>query len=186
MAPKHVREHGHFTVSLLSSDEARDVVVDESLPCHNKVLRPILEMAKECYVYGIASESIIYAQSSSILSAVRGKHQISLDGDPITGHERLWNAHCGERGTIVILIPAERFNVQELLGGCRDVGMVSNFGSAHTPAAIRFARDSTRDQPMVAACLPRNNGIQWMDIFASHKLAERLWSSAYKVLPLSR
>jgi len=186
MAPKHVREHGHFTVAIISSSEARDVAIDESLPCHDKVLRPLLKMAEECYVYGISSDSRINAQSSSILSAVRGKHQISLDGDPITGHELLWNANGGERGSIVILIPEDRFDAQELLCGCHAIGMMSNFRSGHTPAAIRFARDRTRDEPMIAACLPRNNGIQWMDIFASPKLAERLWSAAYKVLPLWR
>ena len=183
MAPKHVREHGHFTISLMSSSEARDAEIDESLPCHDKVLRPVLKMADECYVYGIASDSPIYAQSSSILCAVRGKYQILLDTDPIASHERLWNAHSGERGSIVILIPEDRFDVQELLCGCHAVGMVSNFSAGHTPAAIRFARAKTRDQPMIAACFPRNNGIQWMDIFASPKVAERLWGTAYKVLP---
>jgi hypothetical protein len=149
MAPKHVREYGTFAVSILSREEHRSSEVHESLSCHRNVLLPLLQAADECCVYGIKQDSRIFEQSSSLLSATRGKHWISLDGDPITGHELLWNAHRGERGSIVILIPEDQFDTQALLSGCHGLFMLSNFRAGHTPAAIQFAREKTKDRPMI-------------------------------------
>jgi len=102
-----VRRRGHFTLFLVST--TRDLDLKGPLPAHENVLRPLLKIATDCFVYGIKPGSRIGKQSKHILISDGRRHRINLAGEPIQGHELLWNADGGERGSIVILCSARRF-----------------------------------------------------------------------------
>ena len=165
---KLIAEHGTFSVELVASGRYDE---DARLPAHDKVLRPLLQAATECWAYGVRPGSDVDRAAKGLLQAARGKHRVSLDDDPLTGHEQFWNAQGGRRGTIVILTQRARFDAAKLFRGCREAFVLTNFRSAHTPAALRFARERARVDDMVAVCLPRNNGIEWMDVHVRPALA---------------
>src|SRR5207244_362647 len=100
---REVARTGRFAVNLTPRSVRWHYNIFSRLPAHEGVLRPILRRADECLVYGIAPDSRIFRISSAILQRDKRRHRIVLSGDPISGHELLWNAHGGERGSIVIL-----------------------------------------------------------------------------------
>lgn len=177
---KFVAQTGTFSMGLVSG---RQWYYDEKskLPVHEKVLRPLLEAASECWAYGLTERSAVFKAAKGILTRVKGKYRVALEGDPISGHELFWNAQGGQRGTIVILIPRAKFDAKRIFSHCKDVWSFDNFLTGHSPAAIRFARESVIASDSVAVCLPRNNGIEWMDVYVNPKRVQKLYDIAIKV-----
>lgn len=103
-----------------------------------------LNTASECWVYGIAPDSSIWSAPSEIPQPHRGKHRIRTDLEMIRGHELLWNATGGKRGTIVILIDAPRLLNLGVFRHCSRPYIMSNMGAAHTPSALRWAKQRVR------------------------------------------
>lgn len=175
------RQAGTFTLELLPGDASR---FDErrSLAIHETVLRPLLAWATQCWAYGVEPGSEVHASAGSLLTKAGRKHAVALDGDPILGHELFWNASGGKRGTIVILGPRDTFDHEALIRHASSVWTFGNFLSGHTPSAIRMARDTVKEQALVACCLPRNNGIQWIDIYSEPAHAVQMLLAARAAL----
>ncbi|MBL9166250.1 MAG: hypothetical protein JNN07_00755 [Verrucomicrobiales bacterium] len=152
-----------------------------SMSVHEEVLRPILASAEECLVYGISEDSRIFQASSSILQRDKGRHRLVLSGDPICGHELLWNAHGGERGSIVILMDPRALDAQRIFPHCYFPYVYANPGACHTPAALRLARKAIHHTRKVALVLPRNNGIEWMEVFAPSEMAVELFQLSWRL-----
>lgn len=133
---------------------------------HRTVIQPLLKASDEAFVYGINNDSDIYKDANSILERWRGKHRIVDTADPISGFEYLWNATGGKRGTITISVPIEKLKIKQILTNCERCWIFGNYRAGHTPAAINYAKKVIESKENAVFCLPRNNGIQWMDIFA--------------------
>ena len=145
---------GTFSVQLVSSSTRWHYREDGKLPAHDKVLRPLLKVATECWAYGIKPASDVYLAASDILERDKGRYRICLEGDPVGGHELFWNAHGGKRGTIVILVPRLKFDAEAIFRGGHEAFVVANFRTGHTPAAIRF-RASVSSLLMSSPCVCR-------------------------------
>lgn len=172
-----IERSSNFNLSLLTPEERWN---DEykSHKVHKTVLKPILAIADKCWAYGIENDSEALSVASSILHREKGKFRVNISGDPITGKEFFWNAHTGKRGTITITVPIERFNPHEIFKACRNVSVVVNYRSGHNSAAINFAHQTLKLNTHIVFCLPRNNGIEWMDVFAPKPLVFELFSKA--------
>jgi hypothetical protein len=164
-----------FTIGMLSQDEKW---ADEHTahPAHDAILRPLLAASSECWVYGLKPDSEAQVAASEILVAERGKYRVNADGDPVVGYEYFWNARGGKRGTIVIIIPAERFP-REIFLHCRGAWVFNNYRAGHTPAAINFAKKKAKEGSVVV-CLPRNNGFEWAEVLAPEPLLLQLFIGA--------
>jgi hypothetical protein len=175
-----VERSSNFTAGLLSSDEKW---ADESAhhAIHDSVLRPLLSVADECWAYGVEENSKVFKSAKAILTKEGRRHKVSLIGDPVTGHELFWNAHGGKRGTIVISVPSEKFDAPAIFPNCRRSFVFTNYRAGHSPGAITYAQRKIQNQTHVVFCLPRNNGLEWMEIFAPKPLVFELFSIAGKL-----
>jgi hypothetical protein len=150
-----------------------------SLPAHESVLRPLVKAASGCWVYEIVPESWIWSVSSEILRPHRGEHRIRTDLEMIRGYELFWNAIGGERGTIVILVDGSTLLSLGVFQHCSRPSITGNMGAAHTPSALRWAKQCVRGAGMAALLLSRNNGMEVMDVLAEPELCLRLFKHAY-------
>ena len=176
---KHISRAGVFSIGMVTRNcEFR---LDESLPSHAKILRPLLAVTKGCWVYDLKPRGPVYKTAAELLESEKGRFRVRLDGDPVSGRELFWNADSGRRGTIVMLIPVEKFPAGVVFRRCHGLWAFGNFLAAHTPAAARFARSQTANGKFIAACLPRNNGIEWLDLFMQPRLALKLFDQARRI-----
>jgi len=176
---QHIARTGVFTIGMIPRN--REFQPEECLPSHTKILRPLLANATECWVYDLKPRGPVYKSAAAILEPEKGRFRVRLEGDPVSGRELFWNADSGRRGTIVILVPADRFPAEKIFRACNGIWAFNNFLTGHTLAAARFARSQAAGSEFIAACLPRNNGIEWMDVFAEPKLALELFNLARRV-----
>lgn len=164
---------GAFTVCVIPSSEYFASRSDPSaaLTCHDTVLRPLLDSAVEVWAYELKEPSEALEYGRSILIREAGKYRIRLGGDPITGHERFWNAAGGARGSIAFVFEPAAFPAARILPHCDRVFVVNNPSTPHSPAAMRFAKATTSRGNRIVAMLSRTNGLQWLSI---HGCAEQL------------
>jgi len=168
---------GTFSVSLVSS-RMQDYDDYAKLPAHKNVIRPLLKSCSECWAYGITPRNEVYRTAKEILELENGRYRVRTEGDPVTNRELFWNANAGRRGTIVFLIPYRKFAASDIFQGGYQTFVATNFLTGHTPAAVRFARKRVALSDVVAICLPRNNGTEWMDVFAKPRKARALFETA--------
>jgi hypothetical protein len=178
-ARQHIARAGVFTIGMVPRN--REFGPEESLPSHTTILRPVLTVATDCWVYDLKPRGAVYKSAAGILQPEKGRFRVRLEGDPISGRELFWNADSGRCGTIVILVPVDRFPAEKVFRACNGVWVFMNFLAGHTPAATRYARTQVDSGKFIAACLPRNNGIEWLDLFAEPQLALKLFNLARRV-----
>jgi hypothetical protein len=161
-----------FTAGILTPDER---LMDPRTvhPAHELFLRPVLKQASDCWVYGLVQDTEVYNVVSDIITSEKGKHRVSLLNEPITGREVFWNATGAERGTIVLAIPVATFDPSISLKACKYFAYTDNVRAGHTPAAVNFAKKMAASAPYIVLCFPRNNGMEWIDIFAPPTLVEK-------------
>jgi hypothetical protein len=172
-----IERSSNFTIALLSRKE-RWENEGRHFSVHDTVLRPLLAMADECWAYGVQENSEVFLAAKTILSKEGRRHRVLLVGDPVTGHELFWNAYGGKRGTIAISIPAEKFDADKVFPHCLRTIVVTNYRAGHNPAAISYAQRKIDDGTHVVVCLPRNNGMEWAEIFAPKPLVFSLFAKA--------
>ena len=172
-----IERSSNFTVRLLSREENRE---DEhtSHRVHATVLRPLLAIAEECWAYGIEKDSEVWRCALGILSPARGRYKVDTAGDPVTGREFFWNAHGGKRGTIVMVVPIAKFRPEETFKECREAWVFDNYRSGHSLAALKYATSKLEARSHIVFCLPRNNGIEWAEVFAPKPLVFELYAQA--------
>ena len=167
----------NFIVNLLTRDECyADPHTSHSV--HKTVLKRLIDISDGCWVYGKADDSEVWQCVSDILIPHREKFKLNTSGDPFSGREAFWNAHCGRRGTIVISVPMDRFS-PEVFRHCKSARVSTNPGAANSPSAIRFAKTASEDQSHIVFCLPRNNGIEWMAVFPPPQALQELYNCAH-------
>lgn len=166
-----------FSVLLLSRDQKWS---DEGThhTIHDSVLRPLLSIANECWAYGMDESSETFLAARAILHKEGRRHRVLLSGDPVTGYERFWNAHGGKRGSIALAVPFESLQPDAIFTHCRRCFLLTNYRAAHSSAAISYAQRKVQDQRHLVICLPRNNGLEWLDVFAPKPLAFSLFTKA--------
>lgn len=174
-----IERSSNFSLTLLDNEEK---YADPGSPygIHASVLRPLLARADACWVYGIGMESALWQAARDMLTPARGKFRVDTggaSGDPVTGREVFWNARGGKRGTIAFTIPLADFPF-EVLSACLKADVMDNYRAGHTPAAVKFAQQAIGAGTHIAVCLPRNNGIEWMDLFAPKPLVFELYARA--------
>lgn len=157
----------------------RDYNKYSSLPAHDLILRPLLLCATDCYVYGIQKDSELLQQCSHILISTRSKYKADLNQEIIKGYEQLWNVTGWERGSIVIVMELEQFENLDIFSYCYDPGILDNPNAGESIAAIRYSKDMAK-QGKIAFCLSASNGIEWMKIYASDDVLEKLYVRATK------
>lgn len=183
-SPQAIREAlertNTFTVQVMPSADwlAIRQQQHQPLPWHESVLRPLLKVARAAWVYELSEESEVFSVAHSLLRRERGKHAIDLSADPIVGHELLWNASGGARGSIVVTMPAVTFPGRTIFPHCQDAFVVGNPTVAHTASAVRFARSAISDGRTLCCLLSRTNGFEWISIYSNPDHLESLLSEA--------
>ena len=178
---RDVEEHGTFAIALMPPSVRWHYDVCVPQPPHQSVIRPLLRSAVDCFAYGVRNEGRVWEQCAPILEQYGRRHRVRLSDDPVSGYPLLWNVHGGERGSIVILAVPGRVDVNALFPHCYPPYFSRNFRAAHNEAAIKCARHYVASTGGVAFCLPRNNGIEWMDVFAHPQLAVALYQAARRL-----
>ena len=175
---------GAFTVRVVPSEDwlAIRLQQHQPLPWHESVLRPILKVTVSAWVYELSEESPVLAAARTILRRERGKYAIDLNSEPILGHELLWNASGGMRGSIVLTMPVSRFPSLDIFKHCQDAFVVGNSTVPHTPSAIRLARSAVADGRTLCCLLSRTNGFEWISIYSDPASLERLLVEARSVV----
>lgn len=156
---------------------------DRSLPWHETVLRPILRNATEVWAYELPQGSEVLRSAGSVATKKQGKFALDLSAELILGHELLWNASGGKRGSIVIVTPVARFPSSEVFPHCQRALLVSNPSAAHTPSAIRFATAKIEDGNSLVCVFPRNNGFEYFDVYAPLPYVVPLFVNASALVP---
>lgn len=131
-------KQGSFRAELIS-DEIDTLEPEESVAAHRKVIRPLLAIAEECYVYGLRRGSPLLTRCEAILRPDRGRHSLDLSQEVVVGYEPLWNATGFERGSIVAVVPVGAFD-KSLFRSALRFYVIDNPNVSHTPAAIRYCR----------------------------------------------
>ncbi len=175
-----IERSSNFTVRLLSRDEGWG---DERThhTAHDLVLRPILSVAEECWAYGIDPDSAPFEAARTILRKEGRRYKVGLSGDPVTGHELFWNARGGKRGTIAIAVELSRLDVEAVFQHCREAFVFNNYRSGHNTAAITYAQRKIEGKTHLVFCLPRNNGFEWMEVFAPQPVIFSLYAKALEL-----
>jgi len=159
-----------------------------SLPvpqCRDSVIRPLLALASDCFVYGLERGSRLEQLIRLIVTQDKGKWRLCLDREAITGYELLWCAGLRGCGTILILVPFDLERLEPILRHGFGPQLVSNIGSGHTRSAIQFARRATADGRSAAFAFPGSNGIEHLDVFARQDVLERLFMLAAETCVLT-
>jgi hypothetical protein len=179
-----LQKTGAFTVQVVPSRDwlALRPNPHQSIPWHESVLRPLLAVTSAAWVYGLKEDSEVFAVARPIVRREGAKHRIDLGAEAIRGHELLWNAAGGKRGSIVLAMPASRFPGQDIFPHCQDAFVVSNSTVAHTPGAIRFARSATADRRTLCCLLSRTNGFEWLSIHSNAARLENLLVQAQSLV----
>jgi hypothetical protein len=178
--PQNYREAlartGAFTLRVMPSADwlAIRQQQHQPLPWHETVLRPLLKATRSAWVYELDEKSEVFAIAQTIVRRERSKHAIALDGEAIRGHELLWNASGGKRGSIVLSMPAADFPGREIFPHCQEAFIVGNSTVPHTPSAVRFARAAVADGQTLCCLLSRTNGFEWLAIYSTPEHLEEL------------
>ena len=171
-----IQRSSNFCLALLDNEQ-KYADPHSAYGIHTSVLRPLLARADGCWAYGIDSGSEVGQAARGILTPYKGKHRVEMAGDPVSGHELFWNARGGKRGSIVITVPLADFPVA-VFRACLGVHVMDNYRAGHTPAAVKFAQQTIAGGTHIAVCLPRNNGIEWAELFAPQPMVFELYAQA--------
>jgi hypothetical protein len=177
-ASEHLRRTGVFKVDL-TGETSSTVDPLRAVQTHESVLRPLLLASTAAWVYRLTPDSIACSSAIDILEKQRGRYRIKTEIESIRGYEQFWNAPSDQRGTVVILTPADESLVLDLLPQCNWPRVISNYTVGHPPSSIRFARSATESGEQYAFLLSR--GSDWLSIMATPQAAEELYCHALRL-----
>lgn len=170
----------HFSVGLLPSNGLRYSVNYESeqhLSAHENVIRPLVENAKEIFVYGLKEGSPLLKRYKGILTKHQGKYSLTLNQEVIMGHESLWNSAEWSRGSIVIVIDLHKFDLNTILAHCYRPGVFGGLSSSDSQSAVRYCKEQSK-KGLFSVLFPASNGIDWMTIFGPEDVLSTLYENA--------
>jgi len=156
------------------------------LQAHEYVVRPLFIASTEAYIYrGTLKERVtslgeimkpIELKDESILIPQKGKYIFDKTQECITGHEYLWNVDWCRRGSIVMVLE-NGFDFSEIFRHCYKPCIIKNPNSGQSSGAIRFCKQA-REKNTIATVLSASNGIEWLTIYASDEVFEKIYSLA--------
>src|SRR5690242_5168863 len=78
----------HFSVDLIPNE----FDVRASLPVHERVLRPLLQLATSCYAYELSKRWTDPKKGGSVFIKEGRRYRVDLSQEVIRGHEYFWNS----------------------------------------------------------------------------------------------
>lgn len=153
------------------------ISLKSAFPIHDLIIRPLLENCKEAFIYGLSKESELYQKNSDILINDKKKFKLDLSKECIKGHEHLWNATGWERGSIVIILENNESLFKDIFKNCYEPGLCATPNSGNSLSAARKCKEEAL-KSNIAICFPASNGIEWMQIYATPQLTEKLLQEA--------
>ena len=164
---------GTFFVSV--APEEPDYGVDEAIPAHHFVVRPLLQAAVAGRIYGATRDAKIAKLLAGASARRRGWLDLDLSQELLRGRERLWNAQSWQRGAIVLVCRGEALDLPQIFAYCEPPEVWSSkyqIAKGSPRSAIAFCERSAAGS-QIAFLFSASNGIQWMDVFpAADRLAE--------------
>jgi len=149
-----------------------------TLPSHAHVIRPLLDRARQMRVYHtVSSSEELRKDMASIGTLVGSYFEIDLAKEVLRGHERLWNAQCWRRGSIVIAALIGDRELGGVLSCCSEPGVASSIyqlRKVNPASALSYAQDVAK-RGLIAFVFPASNGIESMDVFPPAEDLERLY-----------
>ncbi|MBK8172135.1 MAG: hypothetical protein IPK60_17570 [Sandaracinaceae bacterium] len=147
------------------------------LDCYEDFLRPLTRVAESIAVYDTSKSDALFEEHKSILRREKGKCVFDLESEIIRGHERLWGANGGRRGSILVIADPTRIDFEELFKRSHSPDVGDNPNAGDSPGAVRAARLLTK-KGKVAFLFPRNNGMQYVTVCAAQALSNALFATA--------
>lgn len=175
LTKQQLAKAGTFRADLIAEDFNPEP--EESLPFHRRFIRPLLDIADECSVYGLRRGSPLLIACEAILQPAKGRHTLDLTQEVVSGYEMLWNAKAMERGSVVAIVKPSAFNRSMLKYALRFM-IVSNPGSIQTPAAVRQCRAAAKAGKL-AFSFSRHNSMN-VQIYGPPLVLQRLYLSLPK------
>lgn len=166
-----------FNVGLLPYGMIFKIKDEDVLPVHDFVIRPLLDVASECFVYGIKMDSEFFNKHSGMLIKEKSKYKLDLNKELIKGHEGFWNSGCWSRGSIVIVLEIDSTDFEKILRYCYRPSQMSSPYTGNSVSAVKYC-EKLATQNKIAICLSASNGIEWMQIHASEEIIESLYEKA--------
>jgi len=145
----------------------------DKLPAHELVIRPLFENSLETVVYkGRKDDFFLYGkmnfpiklEQEDILIPNKGKFRFDKTKECITGHEYLWNAHTGKRGSIVFVLENNFDIFHNIFKHTYNPDLVSNPNTGNTVSATKKCKEEM-EKGNIALCLSSSNGMKSMYIY---------------------
>jgi hypothetical protein len=148
------------------------------LPAHDLVIRPLLENCMYCYVYELKNDDELYINNKDILIKEKGKYKFDTTKECIAGHEYLWNATGGKRGTIIIILENNLGIFDKILKHTFidigwDIPVVDNPNAGNSISAVKKCKEEMK-KGNIGICITRNNGLENMFIYIEQKYKDEL------------
>ncbi|AWK03523.1 hypothetical protein HYN56_04515 [Flavobacterium crocinum] len=156
------------------------------MPAHELVIRPLLENSIDTFVYrGTKEEFFLYGKMQApikleeieVLIKDKGKFKFDKTKECILGNEYLWNACTRKRGSIVFILKEGQVDFAKIFKHTYRPSLTETPNSGNTPSATKKCREASA-QGFIAICLPANNGIEWMTIYAQGHTFENIMKQA--------
>jgi hypothetical protein len=163
-------------LTLINWITERDYKESDHLQVHEKVIRPLFNASTETYIYrGTAKPRKYYTgdiipgseplelKDESILRPTKGKYIFDKTKECITGHEYLWNAKGGKRGSIVLVL-GNGFDFSEIFPHCYNPVDLLTPNIANSKGAVKLCK-KMREERIITAVLSAC-GIKELSIYA--------------------
>ena len=145
----------------------------DKLPAHELVIRPLFENSLETLVYkGRKDDFFLYGkmnypiklEQEDILVPDKGKFRFDKTKECITGHEYLWNAHTGKRGSIVLVLENNFDIFRKIFKHTYNPDLTETPNTGNTVSAIKKCKEEM-GKGNIAICLSLSNGMEHMQIY---------------------
>jgi hypothetical protein len=176
-------------LTLINYTTERDYKETDHLQAHERVVRPLFNASTKAYIYRSTAKPRKYytgdiipgsgpleLKDESILKPEKGKYIFDKTQECITGHEYLWNATRHKRGSIVLVLEND-FDFREIFPHCFAPGNLLNPNTGQSTGSVRLCK-KIREENAIAAVFSASNGIQYMTIYASDEVIEKIRSLA--------
>ena len=151
--------------------------LESIVPAHGLVIKPLLQMSANAYVYGLKKEDELYKLNSGILISDNGKFRFDTSKDYVLGHESLWNITTWKRGSIVIILKENEFDFSYIFKFTYRPSLIETPNMGNSTAALKKCKEESK-LGNIAICFPASNGIEWMTIYANDKTFEKIVQQA--------
>lgn len=170
-------ERGTFRAELTEWEAAGRLGLDDTPPAHRRVIRPLMALATEAFVFGLRPNSLVLERCADILIPARGKHALDLSQEVVQGYEPLWNSGPPDRGSIVAAMPVAAFD-KKVFRFARRFFVIDNPNTSNSMAAVRYCRQAAK-RGMLAFCFTHYSS-QNVQMYGEMRVLQALYASLPK------